>query len=319
MTVDQEGSRRVGDRVDALLGGLGTASPLVGAAPGAVVLPFERTVGDEVQAVLADADLVVALALHLVRAGGWSIGIGAGTVDTPLPPSSRAGSGSAFVHAREAVEAAKSRLRSVPLAAEVALKDGRSIRSVSFIVDENPAPVAAVFRLGEERSQIRLATHIRLDQQSDVRVVVEASDGALYMVEQLVKFAGGQASCSAPPMGDPEEILANMGKMDLTPVGAPPSGSRQAARARFELNHPNHTGMVLDQITLHYVPLRMVSRIEARQGEALVFEMTGSITLAQNPVVEFDYVTGSATELVVTAEDTDGAAWTRRFPIGPAG
>lgn len=116
MTVDQEGSRRVGDRVEALLTGLAEASPLVGAAPGAVVLPFERTVGDEVQAVLASPDLVVALALHLVRTGGWSIGIGAGVVDTPLPPSSRAGSGSAFVHAREAVEAAKSRLRSVPLA-----------------------------------------------------------------------------------------------------------------------------------------------------------------------------------------------------------
>ncbi len=210
-------------------------------------------------------------------------------------------------------------VRSVPLAADIALKDGRTVRTVSFIVDENPAPVAAVFRLGEARSQIRLATNIRLDQQSDVRIVVEASDGALYMVEQLVKFAGGQASCSAPPMGDPDEILANMGKMDLTPVGAPPSASRQAARARFELNHPNHTGMVLDQITLHYVPLRMVSRIEARQGDALVFEMTGSITLAQNPVVEFDYVTGNSTELVLTAEDTDGAAWIRRFPIGPAG
>ena len=210
-------------------------------------------------------------------------------------------------------------VRSVPLAADVSLKDGRTVRAVSFIVDENPAPVAAVFRLGEARSQVRLATHIRLDQQSDVRVVVEASDGALYMVEQLVKFAGGQSSCSAPPLGDPEEILASMGKMDLTPVGARPSGSRQAARARFELNHPNHTGMVLDQITLHYIPLRMVSRIEARQGDALVFEMTGSITLAQNPVVEFDYVTDGAAEMVVVAEDTDGAAWTRRFPIGPAG
>ncbi|WP_255590004.1 SatD family protein [Cellulomonas sp. PS-H5] len=116
LTVDQEGSRRVGDRVDALLARLATASPLVDAAPGAVVLPFERTVGDEVQAVLADADLVVALALHLVRTGGWSVGIGAGVVDTPLPASSRAGSGSAFIHAREAVEAAKSRLRAVPLA-----------------------------------------------------------------------------------------------------------------------------------------------------------------------------------------------------------
>ena len=210
-------------------------------------------------------------------------------------------------------------VRSVPLAAEIALKDGRTIRSVSFVVDENPAPVAAVFRFGEGRSHARLATHIRLDQQSDVRVVVEASDGALYMVEQLVKFAGGQASCSAPPVGDPAEIAANMGKMDLAPVGAQPSGSRQAARARFELNHPNHTGMVLDQVTLHYIPLLMVSRIEARQGDALVFEMTGSITLAQNPVVEFDYVTNGTTDMVVTAEDTSGAAWTRRFPIGPAG
>lgn len=116
MTIDQEGSRRVGDRVDALLSGLTGASPLAAAPPGAVVLPFERTVGDEVQAVLSSPDLVVALTLHLVRIGGWSIGIGAGGVDTPLPATSRAGSGSAFIHARDAVEAAKSRLRSVPLA-----------------------------------------------------------------------------------------------------------------------------------------------------------------------------------------------------------
>lgn len=116
MTVDQEGSRRVGDRVEALLANLADVSPLVSAGPDAVVLPFERTVGDEVQGVLRSPELVVALTLHLVRLGGWSIGIGAGRVDTPLPPSSRAGSGSAFIHAREAVEAAKSRLRSVPLA-----------------------------------------------------------------------------------------------------------------------------------------------------------------------------------------------------------
>jgi sulfur-oxidizing protein SoxY len=50
-----------------------------------------------------------------------------------------------------------------------------------------------------------------------------------------------------------------------------------------------------------------------------VFEMTGSITLAQNPAVEFDYMTNGAAEMSVTAHDTTGAAWTRRFPIGPAG
>jgi hypothetical protein len=116
LTVDQEGSRRVGDRVELLLADLRRDSPLVGAAQGAVVLPFDRTVGDEVQAVLGDSDLVVAVALHLIRIGGWSVGIGAGTVDGPLPATSRAGSGTAFIHARAAVEAAKSRLRGVPLA-----------------------------------------------------------------------------------------------------------------------------------------------------------------------------------------------------------
>ena len=139
------------------------------------------------------------------------------------------------------------------------------------------------------------------------------------MAEQLVKFAGGQASCSAPPVGDPAEIAANMGKMDFAGVGAKPSGSHQTARARFALNHPNHTGMVLDPISLLYIPLKMVDRIEARQGGELVFEMTGSITLAQNPTVEFDYVTNGAGEISVTAHDTDGGSWTRQFPIGPAG
>ncbi|QZN84249.1 SatD family protein [Cellulomonas sp. C5510] len=117
MTVDQQDSRRVGDRVGALLDALGAeTSPLAAAAPRGVVLPFERTVGDEVQAVLADPALVVALTLHLVRLGGWSIGIGAGSVDEPLPASSREASGRAFIHAREAVEAAKSRSRTVPVA-----------------------------------------------------------------------------------------------------------------------------------------------------------------------------------------------------------
>lgn len=116
MTIDQKGSRRVGDRVDTLLADLGPGSPLAVDAGADLVLPFERTVGDEVQGVLSNPDVVVALTLRLVRTGGWSIGIGAGGVDTPLPPSSRAGSGSAFIHAREAVEAAKSRLRPVPLA-----------------------------------------------------------------------------------------------------------------------------------------------------------------------------------------------------------
>ena len=100
LTVDQRHSRRGQDRVDALLGWLADR-------PG-VLRGFERTAGDEVQGVMDEASAVVDLVLGLVRRGAWSIGIGAGPVDEPLPASTRAGSGPAFVLARKAVERAKS-------------------------------------------------------------------------------------------------------------------------------------------------------------------------------------------------------------------
>ena len=116
MTIDQQGSTRRGDQVASLLAHLaerGLTHPAEG-----FVLGFERTVGDEVQAVLDSAERVVEVALELVRLDGWSIGIGAGEVHEPLPATSRAASGQAFVHARDAVERAKQRGSTVPLAVD---------------------------------------------------------------------------------------------------------------------------------------------------------------------------------------------------------
>jgi hypothetical protein len=115
MTIDQQGSRRRGDQVPGLLENL--SAHLGAMAPDAVVLPFERTVGDEVQGVLAGAEAAVDVALVVQRWGGWSVGIGAGPVDTPLAASARASSGPAFVAARDAVERARSRAVPVPVAA----------------------------------------------------------------------------------------------------------------------------------------------------------------------------------------------------------
>ncbi|GIG29119.1 hypothetical protein [Cellulomonas marina] len=106
LTIDQKGSRRTGDRVEELLARLADVP---------AVRPFERTVGDEVQAVVADASTAVRTALDVLRGGGWSVGIGAGGVEV-LASSSRASSGRAFVHARDAVTAAKGRQRPVALA-----------------------------------------------------------------------------------------------------------------------------------------------------------------------------------------------------------
>lgn len=106
LTMDQRGSRTHGDQVPRLLEIL---------APFDTVLPFERSVGDEVQGVLADPAAVVVVAARLLRERNWYLGIGIGGVGLPLPASPREAAGDAFVAARAAVEAAKKTGERVPL------------------------------------------------------------------------------------------------------------------------------------------------------------------------------------------------------------
>jgi sulfur-oxidizing protein SoxY len=206
--------------------------------------------------------------------------------------------------------------RAVPIGVEAALKDGRTVKRITLIVDQNPTPIAAVFDMGGKRDHVKLATKLRLNAATDVRAIVETSDGEVYMADQFVKFAGGQASCSAPPQGDPEEIAANMGKMTFTQDRAKAALTEIAPHAKLTISHPNHTGMVLDQLTLLYVPLRIITDLEVRQGDERVFAMKGSMTLSQNPEIDFDYRVNGADKMNVVAKDSDGASWQQSFPIG---
>ncbi|HEY7717481.1 MAG TPA: hypothetical protein VH915_01895 [Pedococcus sp.] len=101
ITADQKRSARRGDRVPEALEDLAAVSHGAG-------LPFERTVGDEVQALLDSPGAVVEAVARLTRLGGWRLGIGVGPVEEPLPATTRAASGPAFLAAREAVTQARS-------------------------------------------------------------------------------------------------------------------------------------------------------------------------------------------------------------------
>ncbi len=158
-------------------------------------------------------------------------------------------------------------MRKVPIGVTAAFKDGRTIKTVTFLIDENPTPVVAEFHMGAGRDSVAITSNFRVDRQSDVRAVVEASDGSLYMVSQLVKFAGGQASCSAPPQGNPAEIAANMGKMQFAQLPAEGIASPLLGLAKLDVSHPNHTGMVMDQQTLLYTPIKMVSEITVKHRD----------------------------------------------------
>ena len=105
LTIDQQGSTTDVDRVPDLIAALRNLTPV----------PFERSVGDELQGVVEDAADVVDVALHALRGGHWYVGIGIGMVSLARGASPREGSGSGFVAARKAVELAKGAAGQVPL------------------------------------------------------------------------------------------------------------------------------------------------------------------------------------------------------------
>jgi hypothetical protein len=64
------------------------------------------------------------VALHLLRLRTWSVGLGIGPVDTPLPATAREAAGDGFVLARDAVGRAKRRPHRFALAAAAVAGSG---------------------------------------------------------------------------------------------------------------------------------------------------------------------------------------------------
>lgn len=100
VTADQRHSRRGRDRVPEALAALEVT------LRGKVLLPAERTAGDEIQVLLSQPSDVLDVVEQLARLGGWRLGIGLGDVETPLPTSTRSARGGAYLAAREAIERA---------------------------------------------------------------------------------------------------------------------------------------------------------------------------------------------------------------------
>ncbi|MDH6281271.1 helix-turn-helix domain-containing protein [Prescottella agglutinans] len=161
LTVDQRGSRRDIDRVAPLLADL---------AQHPLLRPFERTAGDEVQAVADDPATVVDLALDLVRRGHWSVGVGVGAVEEPLPAQTRAGRGPAFEAARVAVERAKKAPAAVAVEADdpdAALDADTALSLVALLVARrSPQGQAAADLMERGLTQAEAAAELGISKQA---------------------------------------------------------------------------------------------------------------------------------------------------------
>lgn len=196
----------------------------------------------------------------------------------------------------------------VPITMRVPASLAQSAKALTLVIEKNPMPVAASFTFGPAAGtgERIISTRVRIDMYSNVRAVLETSDGKLHMTTKFVKAAGG---CSAPALKDAEQALAELGKMKLRTELADSTPIMQEAQVM--IRHPNYSGMQMNQLTGLYIPAKYVQNIEVKRGEEVVFTMEGGISLSENPNIRFTYAGGGG-DMLVTAKDTDGKVFTVR-------
>ncbi|AXQ93846.1 quinoprotein dehydrogenase-associated SoxYZ-like carrier [Cereibacter azotoformans] len=192
---------------------------------------------------------------------------------------------------------------------------GARIEELTLMIDENPSPVAATFTLGEAMHPLDMEVRVRVNAYSNVRAVARTDGGDWAMAGRFVRATGG---CAAPAGKDAEAALAHLGQTRFQPLSAETGGGDMRREAKLMIRHPNYSGLQRDQITLLTIPARFIDLLEVRQGEELLFSMTGGISISEDPVFTFRYRDNGAGEIVVRAVDTEGVEFGGTFPV-PAG
>jgi sulfur-oxidizing protein SoxY len=205
----------------------------------------------------------------------------------------------------------------VTLSAKLPPGDTRRVLTITLVIDQNPAPMAARFELGQDSSVSEISTRVRVNNYTDVHAVAELSDGQLYMTKTYVKASGG---CSAPAAKNAEEAKARLGQMRLRQFAKSGDGPASGAReAQIMIGHPNNSGLQMDQVTQLYIPPFFVNELRVWQDDSLVLAMEGGISISEDPNIRFTYVPNGAKRFRIEAKDTEGHVFQNEWKVDGSG
>jgi sulfur-oxidizing protein SoxY len=201
----------------------------------------------------------------------------------------------------------------VAMRTHLAAGDSRFVKRLTLVIDSNPSVVAAVFDFAPGNGNAEIETRVRIDEYTHVRAIAELSDGQLFMSTRHIKASGG---CSAPAGKDPAEALANLGKMRLRVDGDLRPG--QPLLAQLMINHPNHSGMAMDQLSRQFTPAHFVRQVNVSYAGKPVMSAELDFSISENPNLRFRFVPRGPGELKVEALDSQERRFESVLVLAPA-
>lgn len=201
----------------------------------------------------------------------------------------------------------------VPVALKAALPagDSRHVRRLYLIIDANPSPISATIELPPGGAAPEFETRVRIDEYTHVRAVAELSDNSLLMTSRFVKASGG---CSAPAGKDPAAALAGLGRMRLRVDGQAQPG--QPLQAQLMIQHPNHSGMAMDQLTRQFTPSHFVREVRVQHGQQTLFNAELDFSISENPHLRFRFTPRGAGDLKAEIVDSHDLRFETALALG---
>lgn len=175
----------------------------------------------------------------------------------------------------------------VPIAIRTRVPAGSSawISKLYLIIDANPSPISGIFSFTPESGRADIETRVRVDAYTHMRAIAETSDGKLHMVTRFVKASGG---CSAPAGTDAAAAQASLGRIHFRVEGD--LKGREPVLAQLAIEHPNHSGLAMDQATRQYTPAHYVRKIDVSYAGKPVLSADLDFSMSENPNFRFYFV-----------------------------
>ena len=181
------------------------------------------------------------------------------------------------------------------------------IKKIYLVVDNNPSPVVGTFTLSRKIDLANLSTRIRVNSYSFVRAIAETSDGQLHMTANFVKASGG---CSAPAAGDAQEAEKRRGQMKLRQ-----KRNREVVDLQFMINHPNNSGLQIDQLTRLWIPADYVTTIKLGFNNEDILSFKGGISMSENPTIRFNFIPRENGILKADVQDSRGRSFSQSWDV----
>lgn len=194
--------------------------------------------------------------------------------------------------------------------------DQAIIKKVYVFTDANPILLTAILTPSIPINKIAIETRIRLEKNSMVRVLVESTDGKLFMNSVAIKTPGG--GCGGGAMLDEVRLRASAGKMKGRLLHAENVFLNTTFDRAFVLNikHPMRTGFE-HTFQGYYAKAWFIEQLDLSMNTTPYLQAQLGPGISADPYLKFyfdDYPSRSVIDgIQVKAMDNEGMMFTQHF------